>query len=86
MNICFLGGSFDPPHLGHLAIAKECLKKFDKFTINNEKKAKDLQEALQKEGFILSSLNKREKKRNPYSPFSNSLLLQDASSKLGFSR
>ena len=21
----------DPPHLGHLAIAKECLKKFDKF-------------------------------------------------------
>tara|TARA_Y100000768_G_scaffold286292_1_gene220618 strand:- start:891 stop:1481 length:591 start_codon:yes stop_codon:yes gene_type:complete len=31
MNICFLGGSFDPPHLGHLAIAKECLKKFDKF-------------------------------------------------------
>ena len=60
-------------------------KKFDKFIINNEKKAKDLQESLKKESFTLSSLNKREKRRNPYSPFSNSLLLQDASSKLGFS-
>ena len=60
-------------------------KKFDKFTINNEKKAKALQEAIKKENFSLENLNKREKKRNPYSPFSNSLLLQDASSKLGFS-
>ena len=44
-----------------------------------------MQENLLKESFVLNSLNKREKKRNPYSPYSNSLLLQDASSKLGFS-
>ena len=66
-------------------IVSQKQKKFDKFIINNEKKAKDLQESLKKESFTLHSLNKREKRRNPYSPFSNSLLLQDASSKLGFS-
>ena len=66
-------------------IVSQGQKKFDKFIINNEKKAKDLQDNLKKESFVLNSLNKREKKRNPYSPYSNSLLLQDASSKLGFS-
>ena len=50
-----------------------------------KKKLKIYKKILKKESFTLDSLNKREKKRNPYSPFSNSLLLQDASSKLGFS-
>ena len=66
-------------------IVSQGQEKFDKFIINNEKKAKNLQESLKKESFTLDSLNKREKRRNPFSPFSNSLLLQDASSKLGFS-
>ena len=29
MNIYFLGGSFDPPHLGHLKIIQSCFKEFD---------------------------------------------------------
>ena len=37
-----------------------------------------------KKEFVIEEVAKREKKRSPYSPFSNSLLLQDASSKLGF--
>ena len=50
-----------------------------------KKKLRNSKAKIKKKTFPLNSLNKREKKRNPYSPFSNSLLLQDASSKLGFS-
>jgi len=60
-------------------------KRFDKLSINNKKIAEDLKKRISEKNFIIENINKREKKRNPYSPFSNSLLLQDASSKLGFS-
>ncbi len=60
-------------------------KKFNKFLVDNESKAKVLLKNLKTQKFLVDSLNKKEKKRNPYSPYSNSLLLQDASSKLGFS-
>ncbi len=59
--------------------------KFDKFSLNNKEKAEKLKKEIENQSFSISSVNKREKKRNPYSPYSNSLLLQDASSKLGFS-
>ena len=52
-------------HKIECTIVSQGQKKFDNFTINNEKKAKELQEAIKKESFSLNSLNKREKKRNP---------------------
>ena len=60
-------------------------KRFDKLSINNKKIAEKLKTKISNQEFFIENINKREKKRNPYSPFSNSLLLQDASSKLGFS-
>ena len=60
-------------------------KRFEKLSINNKKIAEDLKNKISHQNFFVENINKREKKRNPYSPFSNSLLLQDASSKLGFS-
>ena len=60
-------------------------KRFEKLSINNKKIAENLKNKISNQNFFVENINKREKKRNPYSPFSNSLLLQDASSKLGFS-
>ena len=39
MKIFFLGGTFDPPHKGHLQIAKKCLKYCDKFILIPAKQA-----------------------------------------------
>ena len=60
-------------------------KKFEKLSIKNEELAKQLQNKISRENFSVSEVVKKNKNRSPYSPFSNSLLLQDASSKLGFS-
>ena len=60
-------------------------KKFNKLSVENEKDALELKQKIINEEFFVENVVKREKRRNPYSPYSNSLLLQDASSKLGFS-
>ncbi len=60
-------------------------KKIEKLSIKNENQANDLRNDLLENNFLIQDVIKKEKKRNPYSPFSNSLLLQDASSRLGFS-
>ena len=60
-------------------------KKFNKLSVENEKDAKDIKQKIINSDFFVENVVKREKRRNPYSPYSNSLLLQDASSKLGFS-
>ena len=60
-------------------------KKFNKLSVENKVQAENLKERISNSKFLVDSIVKREKRRQPYSPYSNSLLLQDASSKLGFS-
>ena len=60
-------------------------EKFEKLSIKNENQAVNIKKKIQSLEFTVVDVIKKEKSRKPYSPFSNSLLLQDASSKLGFS-
>ena len=60
-------------------------KKFGKLTIKNKAQADDLKNKISNLTLSIDKIVKKEKNRSPYSPFSNSLLLQDASSRLGFS-
>ncbi len=67
------------------SLYKENEDKFQKLSIKNKKQAELLQNKINTESFSVTDVIKKNKNRSPYSPFSNSLLLQDASSKLGFS-
>ena len=58
-------------------------KKFNKLTIENEKQANNLKQQILNSDFVVDNIVTREKKVSLFS-YSNSLLLQDASSKLGF--
>ena len=39
MNLYFFGGSFDPPHIGHLSIIKSCLNDSQQFVLIPTKKS-----------------------------------------------
>ncbi len=52
--------------------------------IENEQQAKEITRSLEQARFIVESVEKREKKRNPVPPFITSKLQQEASRKLGF--
>ncbi len=69
----------------HCTLVNDGEKKFEKLTIQNKSQANDLKNRILKVSPTISEVVKKEKNRSPYSPFSNSLLLQDASSRLGFS-
>jgi DNA topoisomerase I len=58
------------------------LKKLD---INNEAEATAIKKAIEKGEFVVTSVEKKAVKRNPFAPFSTSTLQMDASRKLGFS-
>ncbi|GMO62816.1 MAG: type I DNA topoisomerase [Rickettsiales bacterium] len=60
-------------------------KKLDKFTINNEKQAKEIEASLKNGNYKVLDIEKKQTKRNPYPPFTTSTLQQEASKKLGFS-
>jgi len=60
-------------------------KKLDKFAIKDEKQAKEIQAILETKKYKVSSIEKKQTKKNPYAPFTTSTLQQEASKKLGFS-
>jgi DNA topoisomerase-1 len=59
-------------------------KKSKKIEISDKKGADEIIAELKKSKFIVKSVQKKEKKQNPYPPFRTSTLQQEASRKLGF--
>lgn len=59
-------------------------EKLGKFSINNEKDATQISEALHAKRYQVQRVTPKQQKRNPYPPFSTSTLQMDASRKLGF--
>lgn len=60
-------------------------KKLDKFYLQNGTDAQTLRDALAQQAYSVSSLEQKQKRRNPAPPFTTSTLQQEASRKLGFS-
>ncbi len=56
-----------------------------KIEVKNKKKADEIVEKTKNEKFIVKSVTKSEKKRNPYAPFTTSTLQQEAARKLRYS-
>ena len=60
-------------------------EKLEKLSIKDEKLALEMLEAVQKNSFTISQIEKKETKRNPYPAFITSSMQIEASRKLGFS-
>jgi DNA topoisomerase-1 len=60
-------------------------KKLEKFSITDEVSAKDIVRDLSCNEYTISSVDKKQQKRNPQPPFTTSSMQQEASRKLGFS-
>lgn len=56
-----------------------------KLSVDNQTDAATLEDRIKKAHFTITGVQNREKKRQPYPPFTTSTLQQDASSKLNFS-
>ncbi len=54
-------------------------------SVENEEQARRVVEAIQERAFVVQSIERREKKRNPVAPFITSRLQQEAARKLHFS-
>lgn len=65
--------------------AKLVKYKGEKFTISDGKTSAEVVETLNKEKFIVKDISRKEKKSYPRSPYTTSMLQQDAFNKLNFS-
>ena len=77
--------SFDGKQIKNPEGSKKDFKAKDYHYITTEKEAIKLLEQIKKEKYNISSITKKQIKKRPSSPFTTSLLQQDASRKLGFS-
>ncbi len=59
-------------------------EKLDKFSLGDEKAAKNAVAKIEKQGFSVESVKKKQVRRNPSPPFITSTLQQEASRKLGY--
>jgi len=60
-------------------------KTIDKFYIKNESSANDLKKKIKKYKYHISDITEKDAKKNPPTPFTTSMLQQEAANKLGFS-
>lgn len=71
---------FESRFIGKLINNKE-----EKIEINSEDEVNEILNSIDKNNFIVSSIKRGKRKRNPYPPYTTSTLQQDASTKLNFS-
>lgn len=55
-----------------------------KITVENEAQAKEILSALNKDGFVVESVERKERNKRPMPPFTTSSLQQEAANKLGY--
>ena len=60
-------------------------KKLEKLSIKNKQQADGILDELKEAKYIVSSIEKKERKRSPYPPYTTSTMQQDVSRRLGFS-
>ena len=60
-------------------------KKFEKLDIKNKEQADSILKELENAQYKVSSVEKKERKRSPYPPYTTSTMQQDVSRRLGFS-
>jgi DNA topoisomerase-1 len=58
-------------------------RKLDKFDLNNQERAEQAKREIERRAFAVSSIDRRQVRRNPPPPFITSTLQQEASRKLG---
>ena len=60
-------------------------KKFEKLSIQNKEQADNILKELETAKYKVSSVEKKERKRSPYPPYTTSTMQQDVSRRIGFS-